>query len=364
MMDPESNDVELDGPRFQLCPFIRRLPKVELHVHLEGSLRPSTLRQLAARYKRKTAELEIWIRAREQSKYRYGNFQGFIGAFKFSSGLLEEPQDYGFAALRLFEELASQQVRYAEVTLSAGVVLWRKQPLEDVFEAVVQATRKAENRWGIRAQWIFDAVRQFGAESAREVLGWARRFQNRGVVGFGIGGDERQGPAEIFVDLYREARECGLRRTAHAGETAGPESILQAVNLLGAERIGHGLAAAADEEVMAWLAERQVPLEVCITSNVSTGVLEKFGSHPFRQLLQAGVRLTLNSDDPGLFDTSLQREMELAAAHFSLSKDEVVQLCRNSIQFCFLPTEGKNVLVTELETVAGEGDTEKSKVNT
>ncbi|HUY15613.1 MAG TPA: adenosine deaminase [Terriglobia bacterium] len=363
MMDLEPIDFELDGPGSQLNPFIRHLPKVELHVHLEGSLRPSTLRQLAARNKRETSELEMWIKAREKSKFRYGDFQGFIEAFKFTVMLLEEPKDYGFAAARLFEELASQQVRYVEVTLSAGVVLWRKQPLELVFEAVEQATQEAGKRWGIRTQWIFDAVRQFGVDPAREVLGWARRFRNRGVVAFGIGGDERQGPAELFVDVYREARECGLRRTAHAGETDGPESVLRAVNLLGAERIGHGLAAAADEKVMALLAQRQVPLEVCVTSNVSTGVLERFGSHPLRQLLRAGVPLTLNSDDPGLFDTSLQREMLLAAAHFSLRKDEVVQLCRNAIQFSFLPTGEKNVLTTELETAAGEGDKEKSKVN-
>ncbi|MGH9452738.1 MAG: adenosine deaminase, partial [Terriglobia bacterium] len=313
---------EVSGLAPELDLFIRRLPKVELHVHLEGSLRPATLRELAAAGGGGTADVERWIAVREKAAYRYGNFQEFIEAFKFAVMLLQKPPDYGLAAARLFEELACHGVRYVEVTLSAGVVLWRKQPLEPVFEAVEHAAQKARGLWGIRAQWIFDAVRQFGADPAREVLKWARRFQNRGVVGFGLGGDERQGPAALFADVYREAHESGLRRTAHAGETGGPENVIQAVNLLGAERIGHGLAAARDERVMDFLAARRIPLEVCISSNVSTGVLQEFGDYPLRRLLQAGVPLTLNSDDPGLFATSLQREMLLAAARFSLGPAE------------------------------------------
>ncbi len=355
-------DSRLAGVASQLAPFIRRLPKVELHVHLEGSLRPSTLRQLAARNKLRTEDLEMWIKNRERTAYRYRNFQGFIEAFKFVVMLLEKPPDYGFAALQLFEELASQGVRYAEVTLSAGVVLWRRQPLALVFEALDNSAQEARKRWGIRAQWIFDAVRQFGVNPARDVLGWTRRFQSRGVVAFGIGGDELQGPASLFEDVYREARESGMRLTAHAGETGGPESVRQAVILLGAERVGHGLAAANDEKVMELLAQRQVPLEVCITSNVSTGVLEKFEDHPLRKLLQAGVPLTLNSDDPGLFDTNVEREMLLAAAHFALGKEELVQLCSNAIRFSFLGGEEKDILAKELETAAVAEDKEESRV--
>jgi aminodeoxyfutalosine deaminase len=357
--------VDPEVPRLapELRTFIRQLPKVELHLHLEGSLRPPLMRELAARHGHGSAEVERWIREREQSGYRYGNFQRFIEAFKFAMMLLEEPQDYGFAAERLFEELASQEVRYAEVTISAGVVLWRKQPLDHVFEEVEKAALAARNRWGIRVQWIFDAVRQFDAGPALEVVKWARRFQNRGVVGFGIGGDERQGPARLFVDVYREARESGLRLTAHAGETAGAESVADAVNLLGAERIGHGLAAATDDQVMAMLAARQIPLEVCITSNVSTGVLEKFEDHPLRRFLRAGVRLTLNSDDPGLFGAQLQEEMNLAAIHFALSREELLQFCGNAIQCSFLPGEEKRALEGELETASNarqQGETRAS----
>ena len=356
-------DPEVPGLAPELDLFIRHLSKVELHVHLEGSLRPATLRELGAASDRGTADIERWIADREKTAYRYGDFQEFIEAFKFAVMLLEKPSHYGLAASRLFEELACQGVRYVEITLSAGVVLWRKQPLEPVFAAVEQAAQEARGRWGVRAQWIFDAVRQFGADPAREVLKWARRFQNRGVVGFGIGGDERQGPAELFADIYREAQESGLRRTAHAGETGGPENVIQAVALLGAERIGHGLAAARDAKVMDFLAERRIPLEVCISSNVATGVLQEFGDHPLRRLIQAGVPLTLNSDDPGLFATSLQREMLLAAARFSLGREELIQLCRNAIQFSFLSGEEKNALANELEISAHAGDPERSKVD-
>lgn len=355
-------DPEVCGLAPELNPFIRRLPKVELHVHLEGSLRPATLRELAARNGWPAVDIETWIKEREQTAYRYGNFQGFIDAFKFAAMLLQKPQDYGLAAARLFEELASEGIRYAEVTLSAGVVLWRKQQLELVFEAVERAAQEAGTRWGIRVQWTFDAVRQFGAEPAREVFEWARCFQSRGVVAFGIGGDELQGPADLFVGVYRQARESGLRLTAHAGETGGPENVVQAVNLLGAERIGHGLSSAGDPKVMELLAERQIPLEVCISSNVSTGVVQKFSDYPLRRLLEAGVLLTLNSDDPGLFGASLQREMLLAAHHFSLNQEEVVQFCRNAIQFSFLPGEEKNILAKELEIAAGTVAKENSKV--
>jgi aminodeoxyfutalosine deaminase len=338
------------SPKFSA--FIRRLPKVELHVHLEGSLRPGALRELGARNGRPAAELEAWLREREETAYRYGNFRAFIEAFKFSAMLLQQPRDYGFAAEELFRELASQGVRYAEVTLSAGVVLWRKQPLEAVFEAVQCAAQAAETRWGIRIQWIFDAIRQFGEEPAQEVLKWARLFRDRGVVGFGIGGDELQAPADRFAKVYREARESGLRLTAHAGESGGSESVVQAVTLLGAERIGHGLAAAADERAMELLAECQIPLEVCISSNVSTGVLRNFHDHPLRRLMAAGIPITLNSDDPGLFGTTLEHEIVLAALHFGLKREEIVQFCRNAIQYSFLAREQKDVLAKGIEAAA------------
>lgn len=330
--------------------FIRRLPKVELHLHLEGSVRPETLRELARGKGRLGKETESWIRARTRRKFRYRNFGEFLEAFKLVSTLLESPADYALITTRLCEELAAQNVRYAEITLAAGVILWKKQPVEAVFEAVSNAATECEKRLGVRVNWIFDAIRQFGPEHAREVLEWAARYGSRGVVAFGIGGDEARGPAPLFVRVYREARERGLRLTAHAGEAAGPESVRDAVKLLGAERIGHGLAAACDPAVMDLLQERQIPVEVCLTSNVCTRVVPRLEDHPLPRFLDAGVCVSLNTDDPGMFGTSLSKEFELAARVFGLGRPQLLTLCENAIRAAFLPESEKQRLLKGLES--------------
>lgn len=333
--------------------FIARLPKVELHLHLEGSLRPETLEELARRkgwLKRKAGE---WIADRQREHYRYGNFANFLRAFTLVSTLLEAPEDYALATKRLAEWLARQNVRYAEVIVSAGVILWKKQSVDAVFEAISAAASEAGERLGVRLAWIFDGVRQFGADHVREVLGYAVRYRDRGVVAFGIGGDEARGPAELFVDIYREAREQDLRLTAHAGESVGPESIRAAIELLGVERIGHGLTVLRDPEVTALVRERQIPLELCPSSNVSTGLIAGFGDHPLPQMLEAGLTVTLNSDDPGMFGTSLTQEFEQAASCFGLSPGQVVAMFENAIQASFLGKEEKAGLLEELSSAKG-----------
>ncbi len=334
--------------------FIARLPKVELHVHLEGSVRAETLRELAQAKGRDPKAVEDWIDARARTSFRYRDFRDFIEAFTAVTLLLEAPADYALATTRLAEWLAQQNVHYAEVTLSAGVVLWKKQSLDAVFDAVSGAAAEAEARLGVCLRWILDAIRQFGAEHAREVLRQSAKFRDRGMVAFGIGGDEVRGPAEIFVDVYREARDLGLHTTAHAGETAPPESIRQAVELLGAERIGHGLTAARDPGVMAMLRERKIPLEVCPSSNVSTGVLGRCEDHPLRHFLDAGLVVTLNSDDPGMFGTSVTREFELAAEKFALTRQEIVGLCENAIRAAFVSETEKQRLLADLARAAAE----------
>lgn len=331
--------------------FVSRLPKVELHLHLEGSVQPATLRELA-RSRTRGSEVERWIREQQQRGYRYATFMEFVEAFKFVAILLETPQDYALAAARLAEWLAAQNVKYAEVTLSAGVVLWKRQRLDAVYEAVRAACLEAEARLGLRVNWIFDAVRQFGADPARQVLKWASRYRSQGVVAFGLGGDEARGPAEIFQDIYREARDLGLHSVAHAGETVGAESVRQAVELLGAERIGHGLAAARSPEVCALLRERQIPLEACPTSNLAMGLIPRWEDYPLPAFLEAGVILTLNSDDPALFDTSIEGEFLQAAQSFSLSRQQVAGLCENAVRAAFLPAEEKQLLLEEIREAA------------
>jgi adenosine deaminase/aminodeoxyfutalosine deaminase len=285
-----------------------------------------------------------------QQSYRYGNFREILAAFGLVSLLLETPDDYGLATRRLLEWLAEQNVRYAEITLSAGVILWKKQPVESIVEAIAAATSEAGARLGLRINWIFDAVRQFGLDQAREVLNYASRFRSQGVVAFGIGGDELRGPADLFTALYREARDLGLHVTAHAGETVGPESVRQAVELLGAERIGHALSARRDSSVMQMLRDQKIPIEVCPTSNVATGVLARLEDHPLPQFLEAGLMVTLNSDDPAMFGTSLEREFLLAAKTFSLSRDQLIRLCENAIRASFLPENERQSLFQDLHS--------------
>jgi aminodeoxyfutalosine deaminase len=263
--------------------------------------------------------------------------------------LLETPEDYALATRHLIEQLAAENVRYAEITLSAGVVLWKKQSVSEIFEAMLTAAEEAQTRNGVRVRWIFDAIRHFGADHAREVLSWAKIFRDEGVVAFGIGGDEIRGPAPLFRDVYAEAKDLGLHRTAHAGETGGPESVRQAVEMLGAERIGHGLRAAENEGVIALLRERQVALEVCPTSNAATGLLPSVSHHPLRKFLKTGLLVTINSDDPAMFGCTLEQELMLCAATFVLSQAEIIGLCMNAVHASFMPEDQKTALIAELQ---------------
>ena len=334
--------------KHSLSSFIACLPKVELHLHLEGAVRPETLLELSQNNTGLRQKVGEWITARRAQHFRYGNFREFLAAFGIVALLIETPQDYALIATRLIEWLAEQNVQYAEIIFAAGVVLWKKQRVDAVFEAVAAAGKEAEARSGVRVKWIFDATRQFGMDHVREVLRWAARYRSQGVVGFGIGGDESAGPARLFPNIFREARDLGLHVVAHAGETCGPESIRDAVELLGAERIGHGLTAIRNAEVMALLRERRIPVEVCPSSNVSTGLIARFEDHPLPKFLKEGLVVTLNSDDPAMFGTSLQEEFLQAARCFEFDRETLTGLCRNAVYASFLGEDEKQKLREKL----------------
>jgi len=335
-------------PEVSLPSFIAQLPKVELHLHLEGAVRPETLYELSHGKDVLRQKVSEWVSQQQARRYRYGNFREFLVAFGIVTLLLAEPEDYALATTRLLEWLATQNVRYAEIIFSAGVALWKKQSVEAIFEAIAAAAEEATPRAGVRVRWIFDAVRHFGLEQAREVLRWAARYRSRGVVAFGIGGDEERGPAQRFPDIFREARDLGLHGVAHAGEACGPESIRDAVELLGAERIGHGLTATRDPEVVALLRERRIPLEVCPTSNVATGLLADFQDHPLPKFLEAGLTVTLNSDDPAMFGTNLENEFLETTRSFRLSQETITTLCLNAANASFLGDDERRQLREEI----------------
>jgi adenosine deaminase/aminodeoxyfutalosine deaminase len=239
------------------------------------------------------------------------------------------------------ELLKAQNVRHAEVIVSVGVCLWREQDFAAIFAGLERGRQSGERDFGVSLLWIFDAVRQFGAEKAQSVLDLAIQFHDRNVIAFGIGGDERAGPPEWFAGVYSRAAEHGLHLTAHAGESAGPESIWGALNLK-AERIGHGLTAGQDAELIEELAERQVPIEICVTSNLRTGVCTELAKHPVRSYFDQGLMLTLNSDDPAMFRTSLNEEYRLVQEGFGFTDEHLRELARNSFEASFLPA-GKKI---------------------
>ena len=329
-----------------LLSYIRSLPKAELHLHLEGAISPETLAELSLR-RGGSLTLESARRL-----YDYSDFSGFLLAFKAITEQLETADDYELATIRMLEALHRQGVIHAEVYVSVGVVYyWRRTEFEPLFAGMERGRLEAERRWGITCLWIFDAVRHFGPEEAARVFRKAAemRREHPSIVGIGIGGDERRTGAEPFRELYAEAKAAGLRLTAHAGETVGPGGIWGALNI-GAERIGHGLSAIDDPELMAVLAERQVPIEVCITSNVRTASCPSTPEHPVRSYFDAGLMVTLNSDDPALFASDLEDEYRLAVREFDFTREHLRELAANSIEASFLQAERKIELLRALET--------------
>jgi aminodeoxyfutalosine deaminase len=314
--------------------FILTLPKAELHLHLEGSIDPPTLLELRTRHG-KPASLE-----QVERLYRFESFSGFLMAFKAITEDLQTPDDFELIAYRLMEKLKADNVLHAEVYVSVGVCLWRKQDFAALFEGIERGRQRGERDFGISLLWIFDAVRQFGAEAAQQVAELAAQYKGGSVVGFGIGGDELKAPPELFRDVYAYAADHGLRLTAHAGENAGPESVWGALNLQ-AERIGHGLTAWQDSELVEELSKRQIPIEICLTSNLRTGCCASLIDHPVRHYFDEGVMITLNSDDPAMFGTSLSQEYQLAQEKFAFTDEHLRELARNSFEASFLPADEK-----------------------
>ena len=316
---------------------IASLPKAELHLHLEGSIQPATVCALTARHGVVMTEEEV------RRRYAYRNFPEFIEAFKWVTSFLREPTDYALIARDLAEHLLTQRVIYTEVTLSIGVMLLRKQRPEANFEALLRATEPFESR-GLQFKWIFDAARQFGADAAMEVVESAKRCDSKAIVAFGIGGDELSVPTKEFRPVYDRAAQLGLHRLMHAGEVGGPEKIREAIELLGAERIGHGIAAIHDPGLMDFLAERKIPLEICPASNMKTAALARhlrredarIEDHPLPKLLRHGIPIVLSTDDPAMFHTTLHEEYA-NAARMGLHEDELASIVEMGFEHAFLP---------------------------
>jgi adenosine deaminase len=311
-----------------------QLPKAELHLHLEGTIQPATVCALTARHGVPTTEAEV------RSRYNYSDFLGFLDAFKWVTSYLRDPADYALITHDLCEQLLQHRVVYAEVTLSIGVMLLRKQSPEANFAAILRAAEEFDSR-GLSLRFIFDAVRQFGPEAAMRVVDAAKNCASHKIVAFGIGGDELSIATRDFLPVYEAASAAGLRRLMHAGEIGGPEKIREAVELLSIERVGHGIAAIRDPSLMDLLADRRIPLEICPVSNLKTGALARqlnqpvtLLDHPLPQLLRHGIPVVLSTDDPAMFHTDLTAEYA-AVRQMGLSESELHQLAHASFDHAF-----------------------------
>lgn len=296
----------------------------ELHLHLEGTVDRETVIMLDPSLTRDEVD-RVW---------GFTDFAGFLECFKFVARRLRGPADYALITRGMMEHLSKQGITYAEVTLGAGVVQWLGFNFDTVWRAIRAAQQEALKQWPVEVWWNLDAIRQLGSGHVMEIAKLSARYVDDGVISFGVGGDEVRGPASEFRDAYRYAKDAGLRLTAHAGETAGPDSVRDALDI-GAERIGHGIRAAEDSDLLRHLREERIPLEVCITSNVKTGAVASLEDHPVRRLVDAGVIVTLNTDDPGMFGSDLATEFRLAEQIFGLSAAQLARIRQNAWDYRF-----------------------------
>ena len=334
-------DAEID-----VVDWLRRLPKVELHLHLEGTIQLDTLLELSKRH-------DALPLTREAAKklYVYDNFLGFMDSFKAVSARLKGPADYELITYNMIRDLAAQGVLHAEVYISFGIIFyWKNAEVEPYVEAIERGRVRGEKDFGVTVYWLIDAVRHFGAEEAAKVFRKAAELRSLypSIVGIGIGGDEARGSADLFRESYAEAKAAGLHLTAHAGESIGPESIWAAMNI-GAERIGHALSAQHDPELLEILAEKQIPLELNVTSNLRTGCCASLDEHPVKRYFESGLMVTINSDDPPMFGSNLLEEYVLVQERFEFSFEQMRELAANAVEASFLPPERKLSLLRQVE---------------
>lgn len=328
-----------------LTDFIAGLPKAELHVHHVGSASPRIVAELAARHP------EAGVPAdpdRLAEFFTFRDFAHFIDVYLAVVDLITDAEDVRMLTYEVARELAGQQVRYAELTVTPYSSIRRGIPAEAFCEAIEDARRAAELDFGIVLRWCFDIPGEAGLPSAEVTLDAAERLRPDGLVSFGLGGPEIGVPRGQFQPYFDRARAIGLHSVPHAGETTGPETIWDCLRLLGAERIGHGTSSVQDPELLDYLRDNRIAMEVCPTSNVATRAVPSLAEHPLPQMLAAGLLVTINSDDPPMFSTSLNQEYAIAARLAGLDRAGLVGLARNAVEASFAPDEVRRRLLAEL----------------
>jgi aminodeoxyfutalosine deaminase len=342
----------------ELLSFIEAMPKAEIHVHLEGAIRPATLLELARRHHRLDA-LPATDLVGLQRWFTFTDFSHFLQIYWVISDLLRTPDDFALAVYACGEEMAQQNIRYRELTFTPFThtdLQAKGLTIDDLLAGLEAGRLQAQRDFGVEMNWVFDIPRNasfrngsYDPYPAEKTLTYALQGQAQRVVGFGLGGFEVGAPPQPFAHAFRQAKEAGLWSTPHAGETCGPESVWGALRDLGADRIGHGVRAMEDPDLLALLREKRVVLEVNPTSNICLHVYRRLAEHPFPHLDRMGLLVTVNSDDPPLFNTSLVQEYALLVEEFGYGVADVTRIARNAFVACAAPPEMKAQLLGEFD---------------
>ncbi|HJT58007.1 MAG TPA: adenosine deaminase [Ktedonobacteraceae bacterium] len=328
--------------------YIQAMPKVELHLHLEGAIQPSTVLELALR---NHIDLPFQDENALRKSFAYRDFDHFIETFLMITSCLKTVEDYELIVYQLGAELARQNVRYAEVTVTPSTHRRFGIPTDTWFSGLQRGRSRVQADFGLTMNWIYNIVRKWADSTLTEpmadyVTRVAIEGKNDGVVALGLAGSEAGAPPEPFARWFEQARAEGLHSVPHAGEMAGPESIWGAIHTLGAERIAHGVRAIEDPDLVEYLVDQRIPLDITPTSNIQLGVYPDYTAHPFPRLYGAGAIVTLSTDDPPLFNTTLNDEFALLATAFGLNLDAIDQIALNGVRASFPPEIQKREMET------------------
>lgn len=346
MTDAQQFDAEPFRPAPDLCAFIAGLPKVELHVHHVGSASPQILTELAARHPEAGVPADLDTL---NEYFTFHDFADFIRIYLTVVDLIRDAEDVRLLTYEVAAGLARQGVRYAELTVTPYTSVVRGIRAEAFLEALEDGRLTAERDHGIELQWIFDIPGEDGIPAAEQTCDIAVELGAPALIGFGLGGPEIGVPRPQFKPYFDRARAAGLHSLPHAGETTGPQTIIDALDVLGAERIGHGTSAVQDDRLVRRLADTGICLEVCPTSNVATGAVADLAAHPLPRLVESGITVTINSDDPPMFGTTLNREYEIATVLLGLDRHGIADLARAAVRASYAPEPTRTRVLAEIE---------------
>jgi adenosine deaminase len=333
--------------------WFERIPKVEIHLHLEGAIPYKTLWEILQKYgghkKIPTAE------ALKQKFQRYKDFTHFLELWRWKNSLLREYEDFTFIAQSVAEELARQNIRYTEIFFSPASFARRGLETQPLTEAIRRGLSRVE---GVKVALVADLVRDYGPETASVTLAQIQEVRDLGVIGVTIGGSEHRFPPEPFASVFEEARLLGFYTSAHAGENAGSKSIWGVLNHLKVDRIGHGIRAEEDPNLLQYLASSGIPLEICPISNVRLGVVDSIECHPVRRFYDQGIVITINTDDPAMFNCTLAQELQILHEKMGFTQEDIQNLIIQAIKVSWMPPSEKECYITSFKNDRAWGNEE------